>query len=323
MKNSLETRLGLFFALAFLAGIAILEMVGGVDWFSPGYHLNTSFANIRELKTGDPIKMAGVQIGKVEAITLADQRVRVTLKINRNARVRTDSRAALKSPSLLGQQNFVEVSFGATGAQAVEGATLESDEQPDLDTLMVKLDHVAAGVENITKSFSGDTLNNLLGPITDFLKQNNQSFSAIITNAANITGQVAAGKGTVGKLIYEDSLYNTTLATVTNLQAATTDIRQTINDAKAVVAQINAGQGTIGKLVKDDKLYNETSDAMTYAKEILQKINAGKGTVGGLVNDDTMLKNIKVSLQKLDKATEGLEDTGPLSVLGTVAGKLF
>ena len=35
------------------------------------------------------------------------------------------------------------------------------------------------------------------------------------------------------------------------------------------------------------------------------------------------LRNIKVSMQKLDKATESLEDTGPLSVLGTMASTLF
>jgi phospholipid/cholesterol/gamma-HCH transport system substrate-binding protein len=62
---------------------------------------------------------------------------------------------------------------------------------------------------------------------------------------------------------------------------------------------------------------------MTNLKEILQKINRGDGSVGKLVNDDSLIKNLKVTLQKLDKATEGLEDQGPLSVLGIVANSLF
>jgi hypothetical protein len=41
------------------------------------------------------------------------------------------------------------------------------------------------------------------------------------------------------------------------------------------------------------------------------------------VNDDSFYKNVKVSLQKLDKATEGLEDQGPLSVLGIAVQSLF
>jgi len=62
---------------------------------------------------------------------------------------------------------------------------------------------------------------------------------------------------------------------------------------------------------------------MTNLKEILQKINQGKGSVGTLVNDSSFLKNAQLSLQKLDKATEGLEDQGPLSVLGIAVQHLF
>jgi phospholipid/cholesterol/gamma-HCH transport system substrate-binding protein len=89
------------------------------------------------------------------------------------------------------------------------------------------------------------------------------------------------------------------------------------------VDQINAGQGTVGKLVKDPTLYNETATAMTQAKEILQKVNQGQGSVGKLINDQEFYKNAKLTLQKLDKATEGLEDQGPLSVLGIAVNSLL
>jgi hypothetical protein len=32
---------------------------------------------------------------------------------------------------------------------------------------------------------------------------------------------------------------------------------------------------------------------------------------------------VKLTLQKVDKATETLEDTGPISVIGTAVGVLF
>jgi hypothetical protein len=35
------------------------------------------------------------------------------------------------------------------------------------------------------------------------------------------------------------------------------------------------------------------------------------------------LKNLKLSMEKVDKATESLEDTGPLSVMGTMVSSLF
>ena len=87
--------------------------------------------------------------------------------------------------------------------------------------------------------------------------------------------------------------------------------------------QVNSGQGTVGKLMKDDQLYRETTESMTNLKEILQKMNKGQGTVGKLINDQEFYKNAKLTLQKLDQATESLEDQGPLSVLGLAVSKLF
>ena len=96
-----------------------------------------------------------------------------------------------------------------------------------------------------------------------------------------------------------------------------------ITHVRTIIDGINSGKGTLGKLTKDEALYVETTTAMTNLREILQKMNRGDGTVGKLINDDSFLKNAKLSLQKLDKATDGLEDQGPLSVLGLAIGSLF
>jgi phospholipid/cholesterol/gamma-HCH transport system substrate-binding protein len=127
----------------------------------------------------------------------------------------------------------------------------------------------------------------------------------------------------VGKLIYDDALYESASAAVTSLQDAASEIEDTVADARKVVDQVNAGQGTVGKLLHDETLYHETTESMTNLKEILKKINQGQGTIGKIVNDQELYKNAKLTLQKLDQATEGLEDQGPLSVLGTAVSKLF
>ena len=96
-----------------------------------------------------------------------------------------------------------------------------------------------------------------------------------------------------------------------------------VADARKIVDQVNSGQGTVGKLIKEDTLYRETTESMTNLKEILQKINQGKGTVGKIINDEEFYRNAKLTLQKLDQATEGLEDQGPLAILGLAVGKMF
>ena len=323
MKNTLETRLGLFVALAVLAAAIILEMVGGVELFRPGVRVNALFKSAQELKEGDPVKMAGVEIGRVEHIRLDESttKVRVTMKVRKET-VKTDSIATIKFAGLLGQ-NFVSIDFGKPSSGYIKDDQLiESVEQPDLSAMMQKLDDVATGVENLTKSFTGVKIDKLVGPLIDVVEANKGSITATFSNLQSLTydlsTQVSEGKGTLGKLIRDETLYNSALATVSNLQGTAIEIKQTVADARKIVDQINAGEGTVGKLMKDETLYRETTASMTNLKEILQKINQGQGTVGKLVNDQEFYKNAKMSLQKLDKATEGLEDQGPLSVLGIV-----
>lgn len=323
MRNTLETRLGLFFALAFVAGLIVFEMVGGLDVFKRGYPVRARFNNVQELKVGDPVRMAGVDVGRVEKIDFADTKVEVTMKVEDRAKVRTDSRAAIRFVGLLGQ-NFVAIDFGSpTAPPATPNTLLESVEQPDLSTILAKLDSVATGVEGLTRSFAGDNINNLLGPFTDFLKENNPRLTAILGNLQTISSEIAQGRGTVGKLINDDELYNLTVGAVTNFNSTADELKLTISQARGVVDQINQGQGTLGRLAKDDSLYRESTAAMTNLREILQKINQGQGSVGKLVNDETLYKNARMTLQKVDKATEGLEDQGPLSVLGIAVGSLF
>jgi phospholipid/cholesterol/gamma-HCH transport system substrate-binding protein len=316
MKNSLETKLGIFVALTALAAVFIVEMLGSADFFKSGYHVSALFDTAQDLKIGDRVKLAGVEVGHVENITLArnENKVRVTMKLNPDATVKTDSKASIQFTGLMGQ-NFVAITFGSPEAPKVtDGTVLESVEQPDLSVIMAKLDNAATGIQNLTKSFTGDKIDNLLGPLTDFIKQNSAPITATIANMKNVSSQIAAGQGTIGKLIYDQALYNTALTTVSNLQDTSTSVHDAVNN-------ISEGKGTLGKLMTDDALYRETTASMTNLHAILLKINQGNGTVGKLVNDQEFYQNAKLSLQKLDKAADSLEDTGPLSVIGIMANQ--
>jgi phospholipid/cholesterol/gamma-HCH transport system substrate-binding protein len=131
MKNSLETKLGIFVVLAVFAAWAIIETLGGADFFSHGYHVNAQFESAQDLKIGDRVKMAGVVIGRVEDISLADSKVNVRMKIKESAAVKTDSKAVIRFTGLMGQ-NFVSLAFGSAAApKATEGTILEAGLERD------------------------------------------------------------------------------------------------------------------------------------------------------------------------------------------------
>jgi phospholipid/cholesterol/gamma-HCH transport system substrate-binding protein len=323
MKNTLETRLGMFVALAMIAAFFILEIIGAQNFLQPGYHLRAQFSNIQDLKPGDAVKMAGVPVGRVEKIKLVENKVEVMLKLNKDTMVRTDSKATIKFTGLMGQY-YVAIDFGGPNSPRMEDKQLlQTVEQPDLNAIMAKLDDVASGVQNLTKSFSGEKIDNILGPFISFMNDNNPKFRAIFANLQTISTQIAEGKGTVGRLINEDTLYTTAQTTLSNAQDAVGEIKGAVTQARSVLDQVNAGQGTFGKLVKDDTLYRDAAATMKNVREMTDKMNSGQGTIGKLVNDDEFLKNAKLSLQKLDKATESLEDSGPLSLIGQIITTLF
>jgi phospholipid/cholesterol/gamma-HCH transport system substrate-binding protein len=316
MKNSLETRLGIFVVLVILAAVVTVETLNGWHFFKHGYSASALFATVQDLKQGDAVKMAGVQIGRVDNIGIEDNKVRVSMTINADAPVKTDCMATIKFTGLMGQ-NFVNVDFGSASApHIIDGSVLATVEQPDLNAIMAKLNDAASGIQNAMKGFTGDSINNLLGPLTDLIKQNGGNLSATVTNIESITGQIASGQGTVGKLIYDQSLYNSAMDTVSNLQT-------TVASAQLMFNNVTNGQGTIGKLMTDAAVYNEMAASMTNLHEILLKINNGQGTVGKLVNNQDFYKNAQLSLQKLDKAADGLEDQGPLTVLGSLVSTLL
>ena len=247
--------------------------------------------------------------------------------LNEDAPIKTDSVAQIRFQGLLGSQ-FVALSFGTAEAPKIdENGILQSQELPDLGDLMEKMESVAGGVENMTKTFSGDSFADLLAPLSDFVRENSPRLTKAIENLESISDTIAQGEGTVGKLIKDEELYNETMGVLTNLEStfekASGSIESTLNDAQEILSNVKNGEGTMGQLLTQKKLYDEMESSMTALKEILNKINQGEGSVGLLVNDETFFNNLKLTLQKIEKATESLEDTGPISVLNNAANSLF
>src|ERR1700733_9970755 len=81
-ESKLGPMLGLFFALAAVLALIMLEYLGSLDVFHRGYHVHALFKNVQDLKVGDTVRMAGVHVGRVEQIILTNAYADVTLNMN-------------------------------------------------------------------------------------------------------------------------------------------------------------------------------------------------------------------------------------------------
>jgi len=188
------------------------KTLGGMEMLHGGKHVNALFSTAQELKVGDNVKMAGVEIGRVENIALTNGKVNVTMKLHTDAVVKTDSKATIKFTGLMGQ-NFVSISFGSpTAPAAIDGAVLVTEEQPDLNAVMARLNDAATGLDNLGRVFSGTKIDDLLGPLLDLVKQNSGRISGALSNIDNITARSPAGRAP-SQMIYTDQLYDSALTT--------------------------------------------------------------------------------------------------------------
>src|SRR5690349_13452924 len=111
--RSIEVKVGILIlvALGLLAGFIVV--MGGVT-LEPTYRVNVDFANPGGLKSGAPVRLAGVRIGKVTAIEFrgADPKavadgtlIRVVTELENQYKdsVRQDSRWFVSTQGVLGE----------------------------------------------------------------------------------------------------------------------------------------------------------------------------------------------------------------------------
>ena len=139
-----HTRTDILVGLFVLVGITCLGYLairlGKLELFgAQGYVLFADFASVAGLKPGDPVEIAGVKVGRVEGMTLADDKARLTLRLNDGVQLQEDVIASVRARGLIGDK-FVLVSPGASDKIIPAGGKIrETDSPPDIPDLIGKI----------------------------------------------------------------------------------------------------------------------------------------------------------------------------------------
>lgn len=322
-------RVGLFFLLGLaLIWVSYETLSDGKALKSRGYTLIAGFENLKELKTGDDIRMAGVKIGAVQETRLAGRRAEAVLRIEPTVQIASDAVASIGSAGLLGT-NYITVTLGSAGAAPLApNAEIQTKPSADLNTIMTQLGELGNKLEGALGSM-GEVFKGKEGQpgmfqrIDTLLTENSEKVNKAMTNLQEITDKVNHGEGTLGKLVNDPKLHDELLATVTEIKAAATDARTFVSDAQTIIAQVKSGQGTLGALIYDEKTGNEIRSVTSNLKSVSDKLAKGEGTLGKLINDDSLFREAQSTIRKADRALDGMGDSGPITAVGVVAGALF
>jgi phospholipid/cholesterol/gamma-HCH transport system substrate-binding protein len=323
----------------------------GEKWnpFEKNVRYKTYLSTITGLKIGDPVRLAGVDVGKIDGVTIVDRKIQIDFEVKPGTIIKTDSVASLRLTNLLGGQ-FLGISFGSESSPPLPpGGTVIGKDVANIDIIVDNVSDITKDAKQFIADLNRNQ-NEVMGKISTLLDENRGPFRTAVANfdsisakldhgdnslalllndkklynnandvaayLRNIAGKVDRGEGSLGKLVNDDAFY-------ANAKGAVSGINDGMKDFREIAGKINRGEGTMGKLVNDENLYNSLQGASTNVEQIARKINQGEGTLGKLVNEDKLYRDTTATLKKTEKAMEGLSDSGPISVLGSVIGTLF
>lgn len=356
MAHSTERKVGFFFILSLILLGTMLEI--GEKWnpFDKKTPYKTYLSTVTGLKVGDPVRLAGVNVGKINTITVLDSNVEIGFEVAPETKIKTDTVASLRLTNLLGGQ-FLSLSFGSPSAPLLEGGgVVTGKDSANIDVIVDTVSDAVKDAKVLISSLNKNQ-NEVMKKISNILDDNRANLADSISNFKSITTKIDSGEGSLALLLNDKKLYNTLSSAGENINSLTAkidkgegtlgklvndpslydDLKIVINDVKAgavnmnagfkeireVAEKINKGEGTLGKLVKDEAVYEDLKQTTKNLNEITRKINSGEGTLGKLINEDKLYRDTTATMKKVEKAAEGIGDTGPISVLGSIIGTIF
>lgn len=138
-RSRVNIAVGVFVVLGMLALGYLSIKLGRVAIFSGGgYLVMADFPSVGGLRPGASVEIAGVEVGRVESIGLADYQARVVLRLNSDVTLQDDTIASIKTKGLIGEK-FIRISPGGSEKIIQPNGRIREVEAPvDLEELISK-----------------------------------------------------------------------------------------------------------------------------------------------------------------------------------------
>ena len=138
-RFKVNVAVGLFLVLGLLALGYLSVRLGRVSFLGgAGYVVTADFPSVGGLKAGSGVEIAGVLVGRVESIGLADYQARVMLRLDAHVKIQDDSIASIKTKGLIGEK-YIRISPGGSDKIIPPNGRIREVEAPvDLEELISK-----------------------------------------------------------------------------------------------------------------------------------------------------------------------------------------
>ncbi len=308
--------------LAALVVTGAVLMFGGDD----SKTLTAKFPRTVSIYEGSDVRVLGVSIGKVDAVTPRGTDVVVTMHYDSNVQIPSDAKAAIVAPSVVGDR-YIQLTpvFESGDKPIASGAVLDTDRT----AVPLELDEIYSGMDELTRAL-GPNGANKDGALTDLLESTAKNFdgqgeqfhqtiqdfgkfsATLADNRTELFDSARALEGFVSTLAANDKTvrsFNQSLSQVSgvlkgerkelaaslqNLATAMGQVSSFVKENRDILSKDISGLNRVGKvLVKQRAALDETlKDAPLALNNLALTYNPQAGTLDTRANLDNIGKQI-------------------------------
>lgn len=321
-----ELKVGAFvMAFVLLIALAAFLLGGGTEAFAPRYKLFAQYVDVKGLKPGAIVRLAGIDVGEVTKVELAPTKaegknvyVELSIRQEYSSRITNDSVAGISNVGVLGD-NIITLTVGSEGSSPLaDGAELQSAEALDFvsyadrATAIVdnaasvshKFDLMLGSEDEAKKAKIGESLAHVEAMLAEardgkgvlhvlFYDQGaGAKVKSILTNVDVVTGDVAdmtqeirTGDGLAHAMIYGEGG-----------DALAQELGDFAHEATGLVADIKTKPSVMHSLLYEEgnaHIVDDLRGTMAGVNDIVAGVNEGEGTLGLLAKDPQLYEDLR------------------------------
>ncbi len=320
-----EAKVGAFVLLGIALLVFMSLKVGGLRIGKrEGYTLYATFDSAAGIDPNASVKIAGVEVGRVEKITLTGNKARIALRMRPEVEVGADFTATLKSTGLLGEKYLELVPGAGKGGLLKEGEDIKlTGKRMDIENFMASLADLSVDLKKISSSIGkavggpeGErSLKKIVGNMEEIttnvntiISRNDKKLESILSNIDRLTTTLNKSAPTITEGLQKSiqNLNSVLVDTGKSLNALLGEnrenVKQSLENLRAASEKLNQAMERIDKAVK------EAGPGVKSLGSIAKKIDRGEGPLGRLVNDKKMGEDLDRTISGISGFLKKAED---------------
>jgi phospholipid/cholesterol/gamma-HCH transport system substrate-binding protein len=287
MKKRDDVLVGIVIAIALIVAImgSLWLARGGL---SKGYALYAKFPWSSGLKQGQPVLLAGVNVGYVDEVDLRqDGTVLTTFRVGKKYKVPAGTVATVIANGIFGDMAIALTPKGPNPLSIPPNDTVPvGPSAPGIAQLTGKADSIATSVNAITAALQNElvasggaadlrktiassnqlmlNMNRLVSQFSVIAAEQNRQLSATQASLRRATSGIDSAK--------IDSTLSNVRQTTANMAALTADFRQTSLKLDSVIAKANSGTGSVGLALNDPGAYNDVRALIQHMDSLMADV---------------------------------------------------